>query len=327
MTSLLHDIFTARVYPAAIVTPLHPMKEVSARLGKTVYQKREDQQHGRSFKIRGASAKILGLAEAELRAGVVCASAGNHAQGVARVSRMRGVHATIFMPTTAPRVKVAAVEKLGATVVLEGDHFDEACGAALAWRTKRGGAFVHPFEDRAVIAGQGTLGLEIVTQHPGALDAVFIPIGGGGLAAGVATALRILKPRTLLIGVEAEDASTMQAAFQAGRPVDLPALGQFADGAAVRRAGEMTYKLCRRFLDDLIVVNPDRVRMAVRDTWRDLGVAPEPAGALALAGLSQWSELNQGEGTLVAILSGANVDPEVAAGLIDGVESARSTGS
>lgn len=313
---LVHAIFAADVYGPAGVTPLHPMKDLSQRLGRTVHQKREDRQPGGSFKIRGATNKIRTLTAEALAGGVLCASAGNHAQGVAMACAQRGVEATVFMPVTTPRVKVEAVRRLGARVVLEGEHFDDACAAALLRQTRCGGAFIHPFDDLKVIAGQGVIGLELASQHPDPIDAVFLPVGGGGLASGVAAALRVLRPGVKLIGVEAEDAPTLRASLDAGRIVSLKRLGRFADGAAVRRIGDLTFDLCRRLLDEVILVSPDQIRQAVRETRRELKVVPEPAGALALAGLCAWAQTNPGCGALIAVLSGANVDPEIARALL-----------
>ncbi|MCH4268629.1 MAG: threonine ammonia-lyase, biosynthetic [Brevundimonas sp.] len=308
MQDTVRRILTARVYDVAEETPLDPLKRLSARIGRPALLKREDLQPVFSFKIRGAYNRIAALSQAELARGIICASAGNHAQGVALAAARRGAAATIVMPTTTPGIKVAAVQGLGGQVVLHGESFDDAYAHARALETQTGAAFVHPFDDPDVIAGQGTVGLEILRQHPDPIDAVFIPIGGGGLAAGVAAIVRFLRPETRLIGVEPAEAPTMKSAIEAGRVVDLDQVGLFADGVAVRRAGDETFRLCRDLLDEIVLVDTDAICAAVKDIFDDVRAVAEPSGAVALAGLKAWAARNPGSGTLVAINSGANVN-------------------
>lgn len=304
----VRHILTARVYDVAEETPLDPLKRLSARIGRPALLKREDLQPVFSFKIRGAYNKIAALTEAELARGVICASAGNHAQGVALAAARRGAAATIVMPTTTPGIKVAAVQALGGTVVLHGDSFDDAYAHARALEQQTGAAFVHPFDDPDVIAGQGTVGLEILRQHPDPIDAVFIPIGGGGLAAGVAAIVRFLRPETRLIGVEPAEAPTMKSAIDAGHVVTLDQVGLFADGVAVRRAGDHTFRLCRELLDEIVLVDTDAICAAMKDIFDDVRAVAEPSGAVALAGMKAWAARHSGTGALVAINSGANVN-------------------
>lgn len=311
MQETLRRILTARVYDVAIQTPLDPLPRLTERLGRPVLQKREDLQPIFSFKIRGAYNKIAGLTGAELARGVICASAGNHAQGVAFAARKRGATATIVMPVTTPPIKVAAVRALGGHVVLHGDAFDEAFAEARRRADTDGAVFIHPFDDPDVIAGQGTVGLEITRQHSGPIAAIFVPIGGGGLAAGVAAIVKFLRPDTRVIGVEPADAACMQAAVAAGEVVTLNQVGLFCDGAAVRRAGEQTFALCRGLLDDIVTVDNDAVCAAVKDIFDDSRAVAEPSGALALAGLKAWAAANPqttDQGALIAINSGANVN-------------------
>ncbi|MBD3836033.1 threonine ammonia-lyase, biosynthetic [Brevundimonas sp.] len=308
MQDTLRRILTARVYDVAEETPLDPLKRLSGRLSRPVLLKREDLQPVFSFKIRGAYNRIAQLTDAELARGVICASAGNHAQGVALASARRGAAATIVMPTTTPGIKVAAVRALGGRVVLHGDGFDDAYAQARSLEAETGATFIHPFDDPDVIAGQGTIGLEIARQHADPIEAVFLPIGGGGLAAGVAAILRFLRPETRIIGVEPVDAPTMKTAIAAGEVVSLNEVGLFADGVAVRRAGDLTFQLCRELLDEIVLVDTDAICAAVKDIFDDTRAIAEPAGALALAGLKAWAADHPGAGALVAINSGANVN-------------------
>jgi len=308
MQDTIRRILTARVYDVAEETALDPMARLSARLDRPVLLKREDLQPVFSFKIRGAYNKIASLTEAELARGVICASAGNHAQGVAMAAATRNARAVIVMPVTTPAIKVAAVRSLGGEVVLFGEGFDDAYAHAREIEARTGATFVHPFDDPDVIAGQGTIGLEILRQHPDPIDAVFVPIGGGGLAAGVAAIVRFLRPETKIIGVEPIDAPTMHASINAGHVVTLDQVGLFADGVAVRRAGDHTFRLCKDLLDDIVLVDTDAICAAVKDIFDDVRAVAEPAGALALAGLKAWSARNPGAGSLVAINSGANVN-------------------
>lgn len=308
MQDTVRRILTARVYDVAEETPLDPLKRLSARIGRPALLKREDLQPVFSFKIRGAYNRIANLSEAELARGVICASAGNHAQGVALAAAKRGAASTIVMPTTTPGIKVAAVEAFGGNVVLRGDSFDDAYAHARALEQEMGATFVHPFDDPDVIAGQGTVGLEILRQHPDPIDAVFIPIGGGGLAAGVAAIIRFLRPETKIVGVEPADAPTMKSAIDAGHVVTLDQVGLFADGVAVRRAGDETFRLCRDLLDEIVLVDTDAICAAVKDIFDDVRAVAEPSGAVALAGLKVWAARNPGSGALAAINSGANVN-------------------
>ncbi len=308
MQDTIRRILTARVYDVAEETPLDPLNRLSGRLGRAVLLKREDLQPVFSFKIRGAYNKIANLTEAELARGVICASAGNHAQGVALAAARRGAAATIVMPTTTPGIKVAAVKALGGRVVLHGDGFDDAHAHARQMEAETGATFIHPFDDPDVIAGQGTIGLEIARQHADPIEAVFLPIGGGGLAAGVAAIIRFLRPETKIIGVEPVDAPTMKTAIAAGEVVSLNEVGLFADGVAVRRAGQETFRLCRDLLDDIVLVDTDAICAAIKDIFDDSRAVAEPAGAVALAGLKAWAAANPGAGSLVAINSGANLN-------------------
>lgn len=308
MQDTLRRIMTARVYDVAEETPLDPMRRLSERLGRPVLLKREDLQPVFSFKIRGAYNKIAGLSEAELARGVICASAGNHAQGVALAAAHRGTRATIVMPTTTPGIKVAAVRARGGEVVLHGDDFDQAAAHARALEAQTGAVFIHPFDDPDVIAGQGTVGLEILRQHPDPIAAVFVPIGGGGLASGVAAVVRFLRPEAKIIGVEPVDAPTMKTAIADGAVTTLNEVGLFADGVAVRRAGEHTFALCRDLLDDIVLVDTDAICAAVKDIFDDVRAVAEPSGALALAGMKAWAAENPGAGALIAVNSGANLN-------------------
>ncbi len=308
MQDTLRRILTARVYDVAEETPLDPMSRMSGRLGRSVLLKREDLQPVFSFKIRGAYNRIAQLTDEELARGVICASAGNHAQGVALAAARRGTTATIVMPTTTPGIKVAAVKARGGHVVLHGDEFDQAAAHARRLEAETGAVFIHPFDDPDVIAGQGTVGLEILRQHPDPIEAVFVPIGGGGLAAGVAAIVRFLRPEAKIIGVEPIDAPTMKTAIDKGEVVTLNEVGLFADGVAVRRVGDLTFALCRDLLDEIVLVDTDAICAAVKDVFDDVRAVAEPAGALALAGLKAWAGEHPGAGTLIAVNSGANVN-------------------
>lgn len=309
MIDYIRKILDAQVYDAAVQTPLDPMTRLSRRLAADVLLKREDLQPIFSFKIRGAYNRIANLPKAAREAGVICASAGNHAQGVALSAQKLGIQATIVMPVTTPSIKVDAVRYWGGKVVLHGDTFDEAYEHARALEKKHGWSFVHPYDDPDVIAGQGTVGLEIVQQHPGPIEAVFVPIGGGGLAAGVASYVKFLRPETRVIGVEPVDAASMKAAIDAGERVVLDRVGLFADGVAVRQAGEETFRICKDLLDDVLVATTDEMCAAVKDIFEDMRVIAEPAGALALAGLKNYVTQNpERTGALIAVNSGANMN-------------------
>ncbi|MET0742148.1 MAG: threonine ammonia-lyase, biosynthetic [Microvirga sp.] len=309
MIDIVKRILDARVYDVAVQTPLDPLARLGARLRRPVLLKREDLQPIFSFKIRGAYNRISRLSDEARARGVICASAGNHAQGVALSARRLGIEAVIVMPVTTPPIKVDAVRYWGGAVVLHGDTFDEAYAQARRIEAERGLTFVHPYDDPDVIAGQGTVGMEILQQHPDPIEAVFVPIGGGGLAAGVASYVKFLRPETRVIGVEPVDAASMKAAIDAGERVVLDRVGLFADGVAVRQAGEVTYPLCRDLLDDVLTADTDAMCAAVKDIFEDTRVIAEPAGALALAGLKAYAGRNPGgTGALIAINSGANMN-------------------
>lgn len=309
MTDYVRKILDTRVYDVAVQTPLDPMVRLSARVGSPVLLKREDLQPVFSFKIRGAYNKISRLSAAERAAGVICASAGNHAQGVALSAQRLGIKATIVMPVTTPPIKIDAVRYWGGNAVLFGDTFDEAAAHASRLQAEGGLTYVHPYDDPDVIAGQGTIGMEILQQHPDPIEAVFVPIGGGGLAAGVASFIKFLRPETKVIGVEPVDAASMKAAIAADERVVLDRVGLFADGVAVRQAGAETFRLCRDLLDDVLVADTDEMCAAIKDVFEDMRVLVEPAGALSLAGLKNYAAANPTRtGALVAICSGANLN-------------------
>ena len=302
-------ILTARVYDVAEETALDPLPRLSGRLGRNVLLKREDLQPVFSFKIRGAYNKIVRLPEEARARGVICASAGNHAQGVALAAKKLGINATIVMPNTTPAIKVEAVRQLGGNAILHGDAFDEAYAKARELEAAQGLTFVHPFDDPDVIAGQGTVGLEILRQHPDTIEAIFVPIGGGGLASGVAAFVKFLSPKTKVIGVEPVDAASMKAAVAAGEIVTLNQVDLFADGVAVRRTGEETFRLCRDLLDEIITVDIDGMCAAIKDIFDDTRAVAEPSGALSLAGLKIYAERKGGDGgSLIAVNSGANLN-------------------
>jgi threonine dehydratase len=305
----LERILTARVYDVAVETPLDPAPLLSRRTGHTVLLKREDLQPVHSFKLRGAYNRMSRLSPAALRRGVIAASAGNHAQGVALAAKHLGCSATIVMPVTTPRIKVDAVRSRGARVVLKGDSYDEAYAEArrIARAEKR--TFVHPYDDPDVIAGQGTIGMEILRQHPGGVDAIFVAIGGGGLAAGVAAYVKRISPRTQIVGVEPVDSDAMARSLKAGRRVRLEHVGLFADGVAVKQVGKETFRLCRDLLDEVVRVDADAICGAIKDVFEETRSILEPAGALSVAGLKAWAERHRTKGkTLVAVACGANMN-------------------
>ncbi len=301
-------ILAARVYDVAIESPLDPMPRMTERLGVPVFLKREDLQPVFSFKLRGAYNKIVGL-PADVRArGIVTASAGNHAQGVSLACRKLGIPAIIVMPRTTPSIKVDSVRRLGGDAVLFGDAFDEALAHARELEVERGLTFVPPYDDPDVIAGQGTIGMEILRQHPDPIEAIFVPIGGGGLAAGVASFVKYLRPDIRIIGVEPDDAPSMSEAMRLGERVTLDQVGLFADGVAVRQVGEETFRICRELLDEVVLVSTDEICAACKDTFDDTRAAAEPAGAVGLAGLKKYAPRRRGTGALVTINSGANLN-------------------
>ena len=290
MTDYLQKALTARVYDVASETSLDKAPQLSARLNNTLLLKREDMQSVFSFKLRGAYNKMAQLSEAELKRGVVCASAGNHAQGVALAAKRLGAKAYIVMPVTTPQVKIQAVKMRGGEVVLFGDSYDEAQTHARDLEKKKKLTFVHPFDDPDVIAGQGTIGLELLRQHRGPLHAVFVAIGGGGLAAGVATILKQVRPDVKIIGVEPVDSDAMSRSLKAGRRVKLDHAGLFADGVAVKEVGKETFRLCKKYLDEVICVSNDDICAATKDVFEDTRAVLEPAGALAVAGAKAYVE-------------------------------------
>jgi threonine dehydratase len=305
----IERILKARVYDVAIETPLEAAPRLSRRLGNQVLLKREDLQPVFSFKVRGAYNRIAHLGEASAARGVVCASAGNHAQGVALAARRRSIPAVVVMPETTPLIKVQAVIDLGAEVVLHGDDYDSAQERALALARERNLVFVHPFDDPDVIAGQGTIAVEILRQAGGNLDAIFVPVGGGGLLAGIAVYVKYLYPAVKVIGVEPCDAAGMYESLRAGRRVTLERVGIFADGVAVRRVGEEPFAVCRGLVDEVLLTSTDEICAAIQDVFEDTRSIVEPAGALAVAGLKQYAA-REGwrDKRLVAINSGANMN-------------------
>ncbi len=307
--SYIKRILDARVYDVARETPVVEASLMSRRLGNRVWLKREDLQPVFSFKLRGANNKMHRLSAEERARGVVAASAGNHAQGLAMAAQRMGVKATIVMPRTTPVIKVDAVRNWGATVVLHGDSFEEAAARAQKLVDEKHMVYVHPFDDPDVIAGQGTVGMEIVRQHQPPLDAIFVPVGGGGLLAGVAAYIRYVWPQTRIIGVEPADAACLKLALERGRRDRLPEVGLFAEGCAVAQIGKETFRVIRDTVDEVITASTDEMCAAIKDIFEDTRSIAEPAGALALAGLKKYVER---EGVrdqhLLAIVSGANTN-------------------
>ena len=305
----LEKILTAQVYDVAIETPLDAAPNLSARIGNSVLIKREDMQPVFSFKLRGAYNKIAKLSPEKLKRGVICASAGNHAQGVALSAAKIGCRAVIVMPTTTPAIKIQAVRNRGGEVVLAGDSYDEAYAHALELEKAEKLSFVHPFDDPEVIAGQGTIGMEILRQHSKPIHAVFCCVGGGGLISGVAAYIKRIRPETKIIGVEAVDADAMTQSLQAGKRIRLKQVGLFADGAAVKYVGEETFRLCQQYVDEMVLVDTDAICAAIKDAFEDTRAVLEPAGALALAGAKAYvAQHKLKDKTLVAIASGANMN-------------------
>jgi threonine dehydratase len=307
--SYIERILKARVYDVAQETPLTHALQLSARVGNPVFLKREDLQPVFSFKLRGAYNKLINLDPESRARGVIAASAGNHAQGVALGAARLGISATIVMPRTTPAIKVRAVRALGGKAVLFGDSYDEAYAHAMELVAERGLTFLHPFDDPDVIAGQGTIGMEILRQHPEPPHAIFVPVGGGGLIAGIAAYVKWLMPEVRIIGVEPEEAPTLHAALAAGKRVELEQVGLFADGVAVRLIGKETFRVARQRVDEVVLVSTDEICAAVKDIFDDTRGIAEPAGALAVAGLKRYVERTGIHGEhLVAIESGANVN-------------------
>ncbi|MEO0366061.1 MAG: threonine ammonia-lyase, biosynthetic [Pseudomonadota bacterium] len=296
-----------QVYRVAVRSPLDRMQKLSDALDANVFLKREDRQPVFSFKLRGAINKMAAL-DADARAnGVICSSAGNHAQGVALAAKLHQCRAVIVMPVTTPSIKVDAVRALGAEVRLAGDNYDAAETNAHEVAAREDLTFIHPFNDANVIAGQATIGRELIEQMREPPDAVFVPIGGGGLAAGIAVAIRDRWPNTQLIGVEPIESASMRRALDAGHPVQLESVGLFADGVAVRQVGDLTFSVCQQLLDDVITVSTDATCAAIRDIYEDSRTVVEPAGALAIAGIRQWRSRRAGQ-SLVALCCGANLN-------------------
>jgi len=308
-TDYLKKILTARVYDVAQETPLEAAPVLSRRLANRVLLKREDMQPVFSFKLRGAYNKMAHLTPTQVERGVIAASAGNHAQGVALSAKRLGCRAVIVMPITTPSVKVEAVRSYGAEVVLMGDSYSDAYQHALRLQETEGLTFVHPFDDPDVIAGQGTIAMEILQQYQEPIDAVFVAIGGGGLIAGVASYLKQLKPEIRIIGVQTEDSDAMAQSLKAGKRVLLKDVGLFSDGTAVKQVGVETFRLCQKYVDDIILVDTDAVCAAIKDVFEESRAILEPAGALAIAGMKAWvSREGVRDKTLVAIACGANMN-------------------
>ena len=305
----LEKILNAQVYDVAIETPLDFAPALSARMGNSLLIKREDMQPVFSFKLRGAYNKIVKLSPEKRQRGVICASAGNHAQGVALAAAKVGCRAVIVMPTTTPQIKIDAVKGRGGEVVLAGESFDDAYAHALELEKAEQLSFVHPFDDPEVIAGQGTIGMEILRQHAQPIHAVFCSIGGGGLIAGVAAYIKRLRPETKIIGVETFDADAMTQSLQAGKRVRLTQVGLFADGTAVKQVGEETFRVCQQYVDETICVDTDALCAAIKDVFNDTRAILEPSGALAIAGAKAYAEKYQlKDKVLVAVASGANMN-------------------
>ncbi|GFK34983.1 L-threonine dehydratase biosynthetic IlvA [Vibrio cholerae] len=304
----LRQILRSPVYEVANVTPLQTMPRLSARIGNQVQIKREDRQPVHSFKLRGAYNMVSHLSEDQKAAGVIAASAGNHAQGMALSGTKLGIKTTIVMPRTTPDIKVEAVRGFGGEVLLHGSNFDEAKAEAERLAKEQGYTFVPPFDHPLVIAGQGTIGMEMLQQN-GHLDYIFVPVGGGGLAAGVAVLVKQLMPEIQVIAVEPEDSACLKAALDAGKPVVLDQVSMFADGVAVKRIGDETFRLCQQYIDGHVTVSSDEICAAVKDIFEDTRAIAEPSGALALAGLKKFAEQQQLKGKqLGTVLSGANTN-------------------
>jgi len=309
MQSYLNRILTARVYDVAIESPLDPAPNLSLRTGNHVLLKREDMQPVFSFKLRGAYNKMAHLTSAQLERGVIAASAGNHAQGVALSAQKMGCKATIVMPVTTPQIKVDAVTSRGAEAILHGDSYSDAYTYALELKQQQKLTFVHPYDDPDVIAGQGTIGMEILRQHSHPIHAIFAPIGGGGLISGVAAYVKAVRPEIRVIGVQPVESDAMSRSVQAGRRVRLEHVGLFADGVAVKQVGLETYRLCCDLVDEIVLVDTDAICAAIKDVFEDTRTSLEPAGALAIAGAKLYADREKIKGqTLVAIASGANMN-------------------
>ncbi|MFN2257423.1 MAG: threonine ammonia-lyase, biosynthetic [Desulfuromonadaceae bacterium] len=309
MQAVLKRILTSKVYGAAVETPLEKAVKLSERLKNNIYLKREDLQPIFSFKLRGAYNCIAQLSSEEQRRGVIAASAGNHAQGVAFSARQLDIKAIIVMPETTPAIKVSAVRSLGAEVILHGDNYSEAAAHCATILEQTGMVYIHPFDDDHVIAGQGTVADEILRQSAGKLDAIFVPVGGGGLIAGVAAYMKAVSPGVKIIGVEPQDSCAMTRSLEMGEPTHQKQVGIFADGVAVRDVGKKTFNLCHKYVDDMVLVSTDEICSSIRAIYQETRSIVEPAGALGVAGLRKYVQQHQIEGQhLVAINSGANMN-------------------
>jgi threonine dehydratase len=305
----LQKILTAKVYDVAVETPLELASTLSRRLANRVLLKREDQQVVFSFKLRGAYNRMAHLTPAERARGVIAASAGNHAQGVALAAQTLGCRATIVMPVTTPHIKIAAVESRGAAVVLHGDSYSDAYAHALSLQRTSRAAFVHPYDDPDVIAGQGTIGMEILRQCQGPIDAIFVAVGGGGLISGIASYVKRVRPEIRIVGVQPVDSDAMTRSLKAGRRVKLSHVGLFADGVAVKQVGAETFRITRELVDEMVLVDTDATCAALKDVFEDTRSVLEPAGALAIAGVKSWVERHRTKDrTFVAIACGANMN-------------------
>lgn len=308
-TDYLEKILTAQVYDVALESPLNLVANLSTRINNRVLLKREDLQSVFSFKLRGAYNKMVKLSPAILKRGVVASSAGNHAQGVALAARKLNCDATIVMPVTTPQIKVQAVMAWGAEVILHGDSYDDAYEYATTLAKKKRATFVHPYDDPDVIAGQGTIGMEILRQYTSEIHAIFVPVGGGGLIAGIAAYVKRLYPDIKIIGVEPVDANALYRSLQKGRRVKLTQVGLFADGVAVKQIGQETFRLCKAFVDEVILVDTDLICAAIKDVFEDTRTILEPSGALAIAGIKAYvAREGTHQKTLIAIASGANMN-------------------
>lgn len=307
--SYIKRILNARIYDLAVETPLEPAHLLSKRTENQVLLKREDLQPVFSFKIRGAYNKLLQLTKAEQKRGVIAASAGNHAQGLALSAKHLGLKATIVMPCTTPQIKVQAVKACGAKVILHGDSFDEASSHAQRLVKEKNLVYIHPFDDPDVIAGQGTIAMEILRQHPGHIDAIFVAVGGGGLCAGVAAYVKFVNPNIKIFAVESDESACLSAAMDKNRRVVLPQVGIFADGVAVAQIGKEPFRVLKKTIDGVITVNTDEICAAIKDIFEDTRSIAEPAGAVSVAGLKKYVAESGSKGkTLIAIDSGANIN-------------------
>ena len=308
-TDYLEAVLNANVYDVAIETPLQEAPLLSQRLGNRLFLKREDLQPVFSFKLRGAYNKMSRLSAAELRRGVVAASAGNHAQGVALAAERLGTAATIVMPVTTPQIKIDSVAALGASVVLEGDSYDDAYAEAMRIGRRRKLVFIHPYDDVDVIAGQGTVAMEILRDLREPIDTIFVAVGGGGLIGGIAAYVKRLRPEIRIVGVEPADANAMERSLRAGRRITLPHVGLFADGVAVKQVGVEPFRLARKYVDDMILVDTDELCAAMKDVFEDTRAIVEPSAALGVAGAKRYVEQEGVEGlNLVTVLCGANMN-------------------